>query len=362
MTNGSRLAACAAALCLAACSPREKYLGGGADAGPTPDAAPDASRDVGASERSDAAVDLGPPCVLGGTSADLPATLGCPQAAPLRIVVTGDHVYWTVDGAGAIVMRAPLAGGVGNPLVYDNAGAEGLAVDASFAYYAQPTLGRVMRVAVAGGAPEVVASKLDFPKFLATDGSSLYWTGGKIDGRITRLTLVPGASPEILIDGQNNPFAIAVAGGFVYWTDLADGTILRTLDHLTGLADAAVRTANRLTTGLKGPTDLVLVGGYAYAPDQAGQIRRVSVDGGDLELVADAMGRPYGVATDGLSIYWTTSGPGGAILRAPLGANVEGMKVVVGQPDPGCLAVTVDQLYWGTQRGRATIERLAKPF
>jgi hypothetical protein len=368
MSNGSRLAACAAGLWLAACSPRETYVGG-ADASQVTDAAgdlrTDAARDApsDAAARADAASDLGPPCVLGGTSADLPATIGCPQAAPLRITVSGDQVYWTVDGPGQIVLGAGLASGAGEPLVYDKGGAFGLVVDAGFIYYTQPTLGRIMRVPLSGGAPRVLVSALDSPKFLATDGASLYWTGGRLNnGSVMKLALTDGATPDVLIDGQSGPFAIAVAGGYVYWTDLGDGTIVRTPDHLLGPADAGVRTASRLATGLKGPTDLVLVGAYAYAPDQAGVIRRVPLDGGDLELVADAQGRPYGLATDGVSIYWTTSGEGGALFMAPLGANVAGRKIIGGQADPGCLTVTTTDLYWATQRGQPTIERLARPF
>ena len=221
-----------------------------------------------------------------------------------------------------------------------------------------------MRVPLQGGAPTVLVSALDAPKFLATDGTSLYWTGGRLNnGSVMKLALnAAGATPEVLIDGQSEPFAIAVAGGYVYWTDLGDGTIVRTPDHLLGPADAGVHTASRLAAGLKGPTDLVLVGAYAYAPDQAGVIRRVALEGGDLELVADAQGKPYGLATDGAAIYWTTSGEGGALFTAPLGANVAGTKIIGGQADPGYLAVTTTDVYWATLRGQPTIERLARPF
>ena len=132
-----------------------------------------------------------------------------------------------------------------------------------------------------------------------------------------KLDLTPGAAPLTLVDGQSQPRALALRDGFVYWTDIVDGTILRTLDHLTGPADAGVRTASRLASGLAAPTDLVLVGGFAYVPDHAGHIRRVSLEGGALETVADVDGPPYGLATDGTSLYWSVlHGPGGAHLLA----------------------------------------------
>jgi hypothetical protein len=370
MTLRVRFAACAAALCLAACAPRKHELAGPPDAGGAPDAATDAlpDGDGEAADGTDAATDqradLGPPCVLGGTTALLPATLGCTEAPPGRIVVSGDHVYWTVQGAGAIVMRAALAGGGPEPLVYDLAGAVGLAVDATYVYYTQRSVGRLMRVPLAGGTPVALATKLDAPLFLALDQArdspSLYWTGGQIDGGIMKLALAPDARPVTLIDGQAGPRAIAVQGGFVYWTDFTDGTLLRTPDHLTGPADAAVRTANRLASGLVQPSDLVLAGGFAYVPDHAGQIRRVPLDGGDLETVADGHGTPNGVATDGLSIYWTTLGEGGGIFAAPLGANATVTPFVDGLADPHFLAVTTENVYWTTYGGHPAVHRLAK--
>jgi hypothetical protein len=355
MTNGSRFAVSAAALCLAACTPRE-HLGDATDAATMTDAVDDTSADGGAPDRADDSVDLGPPCVIGGTSADLPITVGCAQAPPGRIVIGGDHVYWTVQAAGAIVVRALLAGGGPEPLVYDNAPAVGLVVDAAFAYYTQPSPGRIMRIPLAGGAPVALATKLDAPLFLASDGASLYWTGGSTDGTVMKLDLAPDAKPVTLIDGQKKPRAIAVQDGFVYWTDFADGTILRAADHLTGPADAGVLTANRLASGLVGPSDLVLVGGYAYAPDKAGHIRRVPLGGGDLETFADVPGTPFGIATDGVSIYWSTLGADGGIFSAPPAMGFP----IGGQDDPHALAATTDNVYWATWGGRPAVHRFAK--
>jgi hypothetical protein len=153
-----------------------------------------------------------------------------------------------------------------------------------------------------------------------------------------------------------------VRDGFVYWTDVTDGTVLRTLDHLTGPPDAGVRTASRLASGLKSPTDLVLLGAYAYVPDEVGQIRRVPLEGGDLETVAHVDGVPYGIATDGTSIYWSTAATVGGIFATPPDSGGAGpITLIVGkQADPRFLAVTSDNVYWGTWGGHPAVHRLAK--
>jgi hypothetical protein len=358
VSRAARLAA--AALGLAACK-------GESHVGPLADGAADAANsaaDAGADAsdaRSEGPPDLGPPCLIGGTSADLPTTLGCVSAPPGRLVVAGGYLYWTVQGAGAVVWRAPLVGGGPEPLAWDSAGAFGLVVAGDLVYYTQPSASRVLRLPLAGGAPTVLA-KVGSPLALASDGASLYWTDSSSDGKIMKLDLAGGAQPVTLIDGQSGPRALAVQDGYVYWTDFKDGTILRTLDHLTGAPDAAVRTASRLASGLKGPTDILLLGGYAYVPDQNGFVQRVPLEGGDLELVANASGAPYGVASDGATIYWSTLGVAGGIFMAPLGARDAdaGALFVGGQADPHFVAVTADNVYWTTWGTRPAVHRLAR--
>jgi hypothetical protein len=352
----------AAALCLSACAQREQHLGGLEDAGADAAAAGDAPASVDAvAERPDAPVNPGPPCRVGGTSADLPATVGCAQTFTGRLIIAGTFVYWTVQGAGAIVWRAPLAGGSPSPLVYDTAGAYGVVVDDTFVYYTQPSIGRVMRLPLSGGAPLPLA-KTKEPLHLASDGKSLYWSESEGNGQIIRLDLVDGAKPITLIDGQTKPRSIAVRDGWVYWTDVTDGTLLRTLDHLTGPVDGAVRTASRLASGVASPSDLFLLGAYAYVPDGNGFIRRVPLEGGDLETVANAQGLPYGIATDGTTIFWTTQGAGGSIFSAPLdGAGVvPPTRVVGGQADPHFVVVTRDNVFWTTWAGRPAVHRIAR--
>ena len=372
MSLGSKAAGLAVALCLSACTPREQHLGGAPDA--ALDAAPDST--VEAAPRVDAAtesVEAGPPCQIGGTSVDVPTTLGCTPAPPGRLVIAGDQVYWTVQGPGAILWRAPLVGGAAEPLVYDTAGAFGLVVDATYIYYAQVSAGRIMRLPLAGGAP-VTLAKVNEPLFLVSDGASLYWTDSEVDGKIMKLDLSDGAVPITLIDGQPKPRAIAVRDGFVYWTNFGggavgadgavavDGAVLRTLDHLTGPADGGVRTASRLAGGIETPTDLLLLGGYAYVPDGTGHIRRVPLEGGDLETVADFSGTPYGLATDGALLYWSVGGNGGGIFATPPDAGGAGpiTRIVGGQADPHFVAVTTDNIYWTTWGTSPAVNRIAK--
>jgi hypothetical protein len=355
----------AVVLGLAACKP-EPRGGAAADAAPAADSGVggDGASGDGATDRP-AAGKATPPCLLGGTRADLPTTIGCPAAVPGHLVVAGDSIYWTVQGPGPIVMRAPLIGGPGLELARDTAGAYGLAVDDQFAYYGQPSLGRIMRVPLTGGlSVTLTKSATAQPIFLVKDGASLYWTDAEVDGKVMKLDLTDGAQPVTLMDGLSKPRALAVRDGYVYWTDLVDGTLMRTLDHLTGPADASVRTASQLASGLTTPTDLMLVGDYAYVPDGHGFIQRVPLAGGALEVVVGARGTPYGIATDGVTLYWSTLGVPGAILEAPFDddGGVPGQPVpgIGHQNDPHFVAVTSENIYWAVWGASPAVNRIAK--
>jgi hypothetical protein len=372
--RGSRSAAALAFVLAAACTPESSQL-----APPPEDAAADAGGDAGD------AGDAGPPCVPGGRTALEPITVACRQAAPGRVGVDGDNVYWTVQKPGAVVLKADLEGGGAVPLVYDDAPAVGLAVGIRYVFYTQPSAGRVMRVPKGGGLPVAVAKGQDSPFFLAIDLESdepaLYWTGGSgNNGVVMRLALVADATPTLMMDGQARPRAIAVRNGYVYWTDFVDGSLLRmparavTPEPATdgGAPDAAddagadaaidapaMRTATRLASGVKGPSDLALTDDFAYLPDQAGRIVRVPLAGGALQTVADVHGVPFGVATNGLALYWSTLG-NGAIYRLRLSGNPPVEAIAPAEQDPHFLAVSSAAVFWGAWGGGGTIRKFAR--
>jgi hypothetical protein len=321
-----------------------------------------AAGNIGATDGDADAVDARrTPCVRGGTTALVPTIVACGPAMPMRLGIDAENLYWTDRRPGAIVLKAPLAGGAPTVLVYDNSPAEGLAIDGTYVYYTQPSRARLMRVPIAGGPQKVIAAGLDTPAFLALgqapDGPSLYWTGGKQgEGKISRMSLSVGALPETLVDGQTLPRALAVANGFVYWTDSVDGTVLRAPDHLD--LTSSIRVATRLAAGLKLPSDIVLADGYAYVPDLAGRIARVPMGGGALEMVAKVTGFPFGITTDGLAIYFTTTGQGG-VFKAPLGANVHPTTIIEGELEARFLAASPDNVYWGAWGEGGTVKRMA---
>jgi hypothetical protein len=409
MVSQVRLAACSVALALtlallASCSPRvnDLSLRGSFDAAETDtkiDTETDGPSDGGLDGSSsgpdataDGELDVAP-CVIGGTTETDPVTVACTSVTPARLAIGGDQVFWTVQTAGAVVQREARAGGSPQALVYDDAPAVGLAVDDQFVYYTQPSRGRVMRVPVGGGTAVALATGLDAPLFLTLDstsatsrsGASLYWTGGApTQGTIMKLALTDGAKPVTLVDGQTQPRAIAVAGGFVFWTDFADGTLLRTADHLDVPADGGVDaqndagadaspdaspdarllTAVRLASNLLKPGDLVLVGSYAYIPDRAGRIARVPLAGGALESfidMDDPKGAPFGITSDGLSLYWSTVGDGG-IYKVPLGGPPgTPVPLALGEANPHFLAVDDVAVFWGTAPALGgAIRRIAK--
>jgi hypothetical protein len=318
----------------------------------------------GGLDTSDAAA----PCVLGGSRTGEPVTVACGQNATARIVLAGTDVLWTAQQPGPVVLKAPLVGGTPTTLVTGKAGAVGLVVVGAYAYFTLPAASEILRVPLAGGRTELVDATVDFPLFLSSDGAALFVTGGHpYKGAVTKLALDPRAPdarpPVTLMDGLSGPRGIAVDGGFVYWTDVVDGALLRTADRLDDAAqDGGTRSAARLAAGIAGPSDLAVFGGYAYLVDQRGSIVRVPVAGGDPFLftaVPSDLGTPYGVATDGLSLYWTTRGDGGGVFKIPLPGG-DFTQLTKGEADAHFLAVGATAVYWGDWGAGGAIKRIAK--
>jgi hypothetical protein len=145
----------------------------------------------------------GAPLVGGAVSGTLDAGTGtAPDAgsaaapyAPVGVVADATHVYWTERGHG----------------------------------YAIPPDGALMKMALTGGAPEVLVAGLHGPGDLALDGDTLYWAN--TDGRIMKVD-VAGGAPTVLADGQIDPLNVTVDATAVYWTNRGgvgapEGAVLR---------------------------------------------------------------------------------------------------------------------------------------
>jgi hypothetical protein len=93
--------------------------------------------------------------------------------------IDGTSVYWT-DRSGGRVMRTPLDGGPPVVLAAGQPGPGQIAVNATDAYWLNDGVsqcgvrGTIMKVALAGGTPEVIA-ELDLARTLALDATSVYW-------------------------------------------------------------------------------------------------------------------------------------------------------------------------------------------
>ena len=86
-----------------------------------------------------------------------------------------------------------------------------------------------MKMALTGGAPEVLVAGLHGPGDLALDGDTLYWAN--TDGRIMKVS-VAGGPPTVLADGQIDPLNVTVDATAVYWTNRGgvgapEGAVLR---------------------------------------------------------------------------------------------------------------------------------------
>src|SRR4029079_11405260 len=92
--------------------------------------------------------------------------------------------------------------------------------------------------------------------------------------------------------------------------------------------------------------------------DEAGRIARVPIDGGAVETVTTVSGIPFGIATDGISIYWTTLHDGG-VFKAPLGANVASTAIAAGQHEARFLVASPNNVYWGVWGDGGAVRRMA---
>lgn len=222
----------------------------------------------------------------------------------------------------------------------------------------------LFEVPVAGGASRRLATLSGQPiTGIAVGPATLYFTcaGG---GTVSKLSL---ATLQIhpIASGQQEPWAIAVDRTHVYFStrghgDQVDGTVVR--------VPATGGPLEVIASGLRAPMHLALDDDNVYvtvlggpAPDyRDSAILAIPKRGGRPVVLAAKQGPVRGLAADGASIFWTSSGNppvGGQVFRLDR-AGGRPVVLAAGEQSPTALAIDQAGVFWTCYRG--TVRRVGK--
>lgn len=240
--------------------------------------------------------------------------------------------------------RSGLDGSAGKDLGYCPTFAKGVAVDATYIYWASPKAGTIGRAKLNGAKcespdPSFIVGANN-PQYVAVDAGHVYWTNAA-DGKAGTGTIgradINGTLASVnqeFITGASDPQGVAVDGEHVYWANEGDA-------QGSGEAEILTRTIGRAKLG----------GGGGEEVEQA----FIQVDHGSQEE------RPQGLAVNATGIYWTATNASdiGFIIRRDLSGSAASEKFFGDGVDIGEAGVTLDasHAYWARQ-GTSTIGRI----
>ncbi len=270
--------------------------------------------------------------------------------------------------------------------------AVGVAVDSKYVYWADPIGGTIGRAELNGDNPEddFIApgpSECEFdveiepgvfekekvlaptsPRYVAVDAGHIYWTNtglrsGSGDplnegGTIGRAD-IEGAEASVepsFICGASNPQGVAVNSTHVFWANAATNSIARA----TADGNAIEQSFFKLQATAWTPYGVAVSADYVYygvteSQTDNGILGRISLVGGEPQVIAIGSAGLRGVSADTGYIYWTSPGEA-AVGRIPLSDYGKGncgavascerefVKDIGGKPNG--LASDSSHLYW----------------
>lgn len=331
-----------------------------ADAEEGGDAAPDAD--------SDQSLPDAPPSDAPNEATPAPIVLASDVPNPSLLVTDGAYVYWTdfvvTDAGQALgrVMKVAVTGGAESTLATEpGTFPSGLAVDAVNVYWVDDH-GSLFAAPLDGGAPAAGLYDAAGQNSIATDGVNVYvesnFGGGVAAVPIDGSAIVPLAAP----DAGLTPAGVSIDGTNVYWPAPAGGAILA-VPKAGGSTFAVVTNGDAGAGAYVSATNyqnVVSDGRSVYWNHAAGGaffgggVLGASLAGGRVSVVFEAGAvTPFSVATDGANVYFLlTSDSAPALVKAPvdggpatvLAAN-QFAAGITGDPGP-TVAVDSTSVYW----------------
>lgn len=115
---------------------------------------------------------------------------------------------------------------------------------------------------------------------------------------------------------------------------------------IVGCDDGAVGSSVALATDQRGVSSMAVDGTYVYWTTQSGAVRRVSIDGGEVETLVDNLTNPDHVTVDGTHVYLSVQAALGRVPKA--GGALEVLSTVT-----SVTGVQVDdhRVFWSEQTG-----------
>ena len=255
---------------------------------------------------------------------------------PESLVLDGSNIYWTNNSnLLGYVGQVPSFGGKYYSMAKDLPSPTGLAVDSTNFYVTtgSPNLSPVPCTATSwvnaviscskttgcysvgcasGGGPNVIASDTVRPTGVAVDGSTLFWTS-RAGKYLKRCALPACTAPEIVISGLGGPTDVRVAGGYVYVADTDGGSVLRC--PTSGQCATPKVIVNKQADPLMLAVDATSVyfTNFAKGVSGAGTVVRCTLPdcpGGPAVLAKNGNG-PWGLTVDEAYLYWVEEGSAG---------------------------------------------------
>jgi hypothetical protein len=197
-------------------------------------------------------------------------------------------------------MRTPLDGGPPVVLAAGQPGPGQIVVNATDAYWLNDGVSQcgvratVMKVALAGGTPEVIA-ELNLPRMLALDATSVYWTNFNT---VRKAPLGGGPAITLWVDPADYTINdLAVDATSVYWSGT---TAIMKLPIEGG---TPVELATGAPNSLSGSSVKVNQTNVFWVGAD-GTIQTMPLGGGSKTVLATQQRDSY-IAVDAQNVYWT---------------------------------------------------------
>jgi hypothetical protein len=295
-------------------------------------------------------------------------------SAPSSITSDGTNVYWLSTANGA-VQYCPVAGcsQPASPSTLATPGNNGtpagdvqqLVLAKGTAYFdsvpfggGNPTIYECPLTGCAGTPHAYTASTLSSGTDVVADTTNLYWAGNEID----ECALGASCATPKGLSTFSGAGAMGLSGGTLYWFD---DSFNPAGNSINGAAVSGAGSVTTVCTTSTVASDLVVAGSYLYftdaSPGSSGTFASSGVyvcplsgGGGPASLyISDTKGA-YGLASDGVDLYWTealgctATTCSGAIKKCALGASCASPTTYVsGQAMPVSIALTSTDVFWG---------------